>query len=99
MDCDKTNIGSAKSIQNNGGILENEIYVGNELVQRYWISLKKRFATNPNSMEIVQDGNLKIRNFNNSDFKGDIALVKFNKMYKPYMVEKINLCMADDNYK
>lgn len=81
MDCDKTNIGSAKSIQNNGGILENEIYVGNELVQRYWISLKKRFATNPNSMEIVQDGNLKIRNFNNSDFKGDIALVKFNKMY------------------
>ena len=40
MDCDKTNIGSAKSIQNNGGILENEIYVENELVQRYWISLK-----------------------------------------------------------
>ena len=40
MDCDKTNIGSAKSIQNNGGILENEIYVDNELVQRYWINLK-----------------------------------------------------------
>ncbi len=31
----------------NGGILENEIYFGNELVQRYWISLKKRFVTNP----------------------------------------------------
>ena len=41
MDCDKTNIGSAKSIQNNGGVLENEIYVENVLVQRYWISLKK----------------------------------------------------------
>ena len=27
---------------NNGGILENEIYVNNELIQRYWISLKKR---------------------------------------------------------
>lgn len=41
MDCDKSNIGSAKSIQNNGGILENEVYVENELIQRYWISLKE----------------------------------------------------------
>lgn len=99
MDCDKTNIGSAKSIQNNGGILENEIYVKNEIVQRYWISLKKRFVTNPNNMEIVENGNLKIKAFNNLDFTGDIALIKFNKMYKPYMVENINLCMANNNYK
>lgn len=99
MDCDKTNIGSAKSIQNNGGILENEIYVENEIVQRYWITLKKRFVTNPNNMEIVENGNLKIKTFNNSDFRGDIALIKFNKMYKPYIVENINLCMANDNYK
>lgn len=36
--CDKDNIGSAKSIQNNGGILENEVTEedGN-IVQRYWI--------------------------------------------------------------
>ena len=99
MDCDKTNIGSAKSIQNNGGILENEIYVENEIVQRYWISLKKRFVTNPNNMEIVEDGNLKIKTFNNSEFTGDVALVKFNRMNAPYMVENINLCMANDNYK
>ena len=44
MDCDKNNIGSAKAIQNNGGVLENEIYVEDELVQRYWITLKKRYA-------------------------------------------------------
>ena len=99
MDCDKTNIGSAKSIQNNGGVLENEIYVENVLVQRYWISLKKRFVTNPNNMEIVDDGSFKIKSFNNSDFVGDIALIKFNKMNKPYMIENINLCMANDNYK
>lgn len=99
MDCDKTNIGSAKSIQKNGGILENEIYVGNELVQRYWISLKKRFVTNPNNMEIVKEGNLKIKSFDNVDFAGDVALIKFNKMKKPYMVENIKLCMANDNYK
>ena len=99
MDCDKTNIGSAKAIQNNGGVLENEIYVENELIQRYWISLKKRFVTNPNNMEIVDDGSFKIKSFNNSDFVGDIALIKFNKMNKPYMIEDTNLCMANDNYK
>ena len=40
MVCDKDNIGSAKSIQNNGGILENEIEVGGVVEQRYWINLE-----------------------------------------------------------
>ncbi|MDT2767532.1 GNAT family N-acetyltransferase [Globicatella sulfidifaciens] len=41
MTCDKSNIGSAKSIQNNGGILENEfINEDGELEQRYWIELE-----------------------------------------------------------
>ncbi len=40
MTCDKSNIASAKSIMNNGGVLENEISVeGEEPVQRYWIEL------------------------------------------------------------
>ncbi len=39
MICDKSNIGSAKSIMNNGGILENEIEVNGILLQRYWITL------------------------------------------------------------
>ena len=38
--CDKDNIGSAKSIMNNGGILENEVVnEDGELEQRYWIDL------------------------------------------------------------
>ncbi len=38
--CDKSNIGSAKSIINNGGVLENEITdEDGELVQRYWITI------------------------------------------------------------
>ena len=37
MVCDKDNIGSAKSIINNGGVLENEIMDGENVVQRYWI--------------------------------------------------------------
>lgn len=39
MVCDKENIGSAKSILKNGGILENEIEVGGVIEQRYWIEL------------------------------------------------------------
>ena len=39
MVCDKENIGSAKSILNNGGILENEIVVNGITEQRYWITL------------------------------------------------------------
>ncbi len=43
MTCDKDNIGSAKSIMKNGGILENE-FVNSEGVveQRYWIDLKEK---------------------------------------------------------
>lgn len=37
MVCDKDNIGSAKSITNNGGVLENEILVDGVVEQRYWI--------------------------------------------------------------
>ncbi len=39
MVCDKDNIGSAKSIQRNGGILENEITIDGVVEQRYWIKI------------------------------------------------------------
>jgi predicted acetyltransferase len=39
MVCNKENIASAKSIRNNGGILENEIVVDGVVEQRYWITL------------------------------------------------------------
>lgn len=38
MVCSKENIESAKSIKNNGGILENEIDVNGVIEQRYWIN-------------------------------------------------------------
>lgn len=37
MCCDKRNVASAKSIMNNGGILENEVEVNGIIKQRYWI--------------------------------------------------------------
>ena len=42
MTCDKDNIGSAKSIMKNGGILENEIVNEDGVMeQRYWIDLER----------------------------------------------------------
>lgn len=39
MVCNKDNIGSAKSIMKNGGVLENEVNVDGVTEQRYWITL------------------------------------------------------------
>jgi predicted acetyltransferase len=40
--CYKDNIGSAKTIQNNGGVLENEIDSSEEgkIMKKYWIDIK-----------------------------------------------------------
>lgn len=41
--CDKDNIGSAKSILKNGGVLENEfLHTDGKVVQRYWISIEEQ---------------------------------------------------------
>jgi predicted acetyltransferase len=39
LTCDKENIASAKTIQKNGGILENEVIEEGKMIQRYWIDL------------------------------------------------------------
>ena len=39
--CDKDNLGSARTIQKNGGVLENEVIdEDGEILQRYWIDIK-----------------------------------------------------------
>ena len=40
MVCDKNNVGSAKSILKNGGILENEVTVNGVTEQRYWLEVE-----------------------------------------------------------
>ncbi len=46
MVCDKDNIGSAKSIVYNGGVLENEFADEDGTIeQRYWIDLRKQADT------------------------------------------------------
>lgn len=39
MTCNKNNIASAKTIQKNNGVLENEIELEDGITQRYWIDL------------------------------------------------------------
>lgn len=39
MVCNKDNVASAKSIRNNGGVLENEVESDGIIVQRFWIKL------------------------------------------------------------
>lgn len=41
--CDKDNCGSARTIQKNHGILENEVQDENSITQRYWINLDSSF--------------------------------------------------------
>ena len=102
--CDKENYASSKTIIANDGVLENEVEdipkLGkSETIQRYWISLRKRFANDPCRVETAKEISLKIRNFKNTDFTGDIVLIIFKKMNKPYIVDNINRCLADENYK
>ena len=37
--CNKLNIASARTIMNNGGVLEDEIRTAERMTQRYWITL------------------------------------------------------------
>ena len=39
MVCDKDNIASRRTIEKNGGILENEVEVDGEIEQRFWITI------------------------------------------------------------
>lgn len=101
--CDKENVGSYKTIIANGGILENEVIdkvnlSKSGIIQRYWISLKKRYAN-----DICKRGNIveieqKMESVNNEEFIGDIYLHNFKKVVVPYVLET-GVCLQDNNYK
>lgn len=82
MSCDKTNIGSKKSIINNGGIFENEyVDADGNLEERYWISLKKRSAVwDKERFDNIKEVEEKTITVNENDFKGDVHLNVFTKM-------------------
>ncbi len=99
MACYKDNIGSSKSIQKNGGILENEFLADNgKIEQRYWISLKKRYANSSSQSNDVIETQQKMKSIEENDFKGDMYLENYIKVRKPYML-KNGLCIRNNGYK
>lgn len=96
MDCDKANVGSARSIQNNGGVLENEVLVDGALVQRYWISLKKRFAFK----HLGGDRSVRCKSLSveSDEFSGDVYFYYFKNVDERYVLPS-GVCLIDDDYK
>ena len=100
--CDKENLASSKTIIANGGKLENEVlddvHLGwSGMIQRYWISLKKRFADKyvGNKAEETEQ---KIISITDEYFNGDIYYYNFIKVNNPIIVSN-GKCIMDNNYK
>ncbi len=99
--CDKENIGSAKTIIANGGVLENEVIdeVGlskSGTIQRYWISLKKRYADRFVGNRANAD--LRIISISDDYFSGDIYFYKFIDVKDKILIAN-GKCIMDNNYK
>ena len=88
--CYKDNIGSRKAIIKNGGVLENEFPSedGNHIEQRYWISLKKKFADIIKAFPGLDGIEQITKSFDDKSFKGDLYLNHFSKVSKPFVLEK-----------
>ena len=99
LDSYKDNIASMKSIISNGGILENEIKMPNGRInQRYWITLKKRYAnrhklekTNSNLIYLV-------KSFEENCFNGDVCYYNFRNANIKISIPNGKI-IIDNNYK
>ena len=99
--CDKGNIGSSKTIIANGGVLENEVIDDVNLsksgiIQRYWISLKKRYADRFVGNRANAD--LKIISVEDEYFNGDIYFYNFIEVKDKILIPN-GKCIMDNNYK
>ena len=99
--CDKENIGSAKTIIANGGELENEVkdevnITKSGTIQRYWISLKKRYADR--HVGNRTDSVLKKASVKDEYFTGDICFYNFIDVKEKLTIPN-GLCIIDTNYK
>ena len=100
LTCDKENIASAKTIIANGGELENEVVDEVNLsksgvIQRYWISLKKRYA---DRLAHRANYELKIISVKDDYFSGDIYFYNFIEVKDKILIPNGKSIM-DNNYK
>ena len=99
MTCDKENKASARTIMKNGGIFENEVENDGKITQRYWISLKKRFADGRNKSNHILEKEYKNMRIDNEEFKGNISLLDIKKVKFPWYVDEEKRCILADNFK
>lgn len=98
MVCYKDNIGSRKSIINNGGVLENEIPAEDgKIDQRYWISLKKRYADRHVGRK-ANKSKQKVISVKEKYFTGDIYFYDFIEVKEKTVIPN-GKCIIDNNYK
>lgn len=97
--CLDYNIGSSKTIEKAGGILENIVRneKKDEILKRYWISLKKRYS-DKNVNKRVQKSEQKVISVNEKEFSGDIYFYNFFEVQKPLTIPN-GKCILDNNYK
>lgn len=77
MTCDSNNIGSAKSIQRNGGVMDYEICQDGVPEQRYWITLAE---------ETVESQRLILRRQMPADYREADAWCRDERVYKYLLV-------------
>ena len=99
MTCNKENKASARTIMKNGGILENEVENEGKITQRYWISLKKRFADGRNKSNNILEKEYKNMRIDNEEFKGNISLLDIKNVKSPWYVDDENRCILGNNFK
>ena len=101
LTCDKENIASVKTIIANGGKLENEVIdevniSETGVIQRYWISLKKRYADRYVGNRATAD--LKMISITDDYFSGDIYYYDFINVKEKILIPN-GKCIMDNNYK
>ena len=101
LTCDKENIASVKTIIANGGKLENDVIdevniSETGVIQRYWISLKKRYADRYVGNRATAD--LKMISITDDYFSGDIYYYDFINVKEKILIPN-GKCIMDNNYK
>ena len=99
IDSYKDNIASIKSIINNGGILKNEVKMPNGKVnQRYWITLKKRYANRHKLDKPNSDLIYMVKGFEEKLFNVDVCYYNFKNANIKISIPNGKV-IIDNNYR
>ena len=98
MTCKNYNVASARTIIKNGGVMENEVEKDGIIYQRYWITLKKSYADGRNKSNDILESTFKNLRIDNNEFKGNISLLKINKVRKEWKVDVESRCVLAKDY-